>query len=125
MKNQLFLGLLLSLLLIFSCFAQYFSRDKNIPEMSQFPFCDASLSHENRTKDFISRLTLQEKVQQLGNHAAGVSRLGVPAYKWWSEALRSWHGKCRLWCTFTAPGATSFPAVILSAASFNTRLWLI
>jgi beta-D-xylosidase 4 len=87
MKKQLFLGLLLSLLLIFSCFAQYFSRDKNIPEMSQFPFCDASLSHENRTKDFISRLTLQEKVQQLGNHAAGVSRLGVPAYKWWSEAL--------------------------------------
>jgi beta-D-xylosidase 4 len=87
MKNRLFLGLLLSLLLIFSCFAQYFSRNKNIPEMSQFPFCDASLSHENRTKDFISRLTLQEKVQQLGNNAAGGSRLGVPAYKWWFEAL--------------------------------------
>ncbi|KAJ6986320.1 hypothetical protein NC653_024041 [Populus alba x Populus x berolinensis] len=55
--------------------------------MNQFPFCDASLSYENRTKDFISSLTLQEKVQQLGNHAAGVSQLGVPAYKWWSEAL--------------------------------------
>ncbi|KAJ6896224.1 hypothetical protein NC651_022446 [Populus alba x Populus x berolinensis] len=55
--------------------------------MNQFPFYDASLSHENRTKDFISRLTLQEKVQQLGNYAAGVSRLGVPTYKWWSEAL--------------------------------------
>ncbi|KAL3580403.1 hypothetical protein D5086_018238 [Populus alba] len=73
--------------------------------MNQFPFCDASLSYENRTKDFISSLTLQEKVQQLGNHAAGVSQLGVPAYKWWSEALhgvasvgygglaRSWPGK--------------------------------
>lgn len=124
MKIQLFLALLLSSLLIVPCFAQNFACDKNIPETSQFPFCNTSLSYENRAKDLISRLTLQEKAQQLGNHAAGISRLGVPAYEWWSEAL---HGVASVGYgvhfNATVPGATSFPAVILSAASFNTTLW--
>ncbi|KAJ7013378.1 hypothetical protein NC653_003151 [Populus alba x Populus x berolinensis] len=75
-------------------------------------------------KDLIPRLTLQEKAQQLGNHAAGISRLGIPAYKWWSEAL---HGMASVGYgvnfNATVAGATSFPAVILSAASFNTTSW--
>ncbi|KAH8519766.1 hypothetical protein H0E87_001270 [Populus deltoides] len=101
-----------------------FACDKNIPETSQFPLCNTSLSYENRAKDLISRLTLQEKAEQLGNHAAGISRLGVPAYEWWSEAL---HGVASVGYgvhfNATVPGATSFLTVILSAASFNTTLW--
>lgn len=49
----------------------------------------------------------------------------MPSYQWWSEAL---HGVSDVGpgVHFNAkvPGATSFPAVILSAASFNASLWL-
>ncbi|KAJ4824985.1 putative beta-D-xylosidase 5 [Turnera subulata] len=121
MKTQLFL----SLLLIVPCATQNFACDKKVPKTSQFPFCNTSLSYQDRAKDLVSRLTLKEKVQQLVNHASGISRLGVPAYEWWSEAL---HGVANVGFgvhfNATVPGATSFPAVILSAASFNETLWL-
>ncbi|KAI3978166.1 hypothetical protein MKX01_012997 [Papaver californicum] len=79
------------------------------------PFCNTFLPHRDRANDL--------KVQQLLNKASGVSRLGVPAYQWWNEAL---HGVANSWgvsFNSTVPGATSFPAVILSAASFNSTLW--
>ncbi|KAE8669409.1 Beta-xylosidase/alpha-L-arabinofuranosidase 1 [Hibiscus syriacus] len=105
--------------------AQPFACDRKDPKTSQFRFCNTSLSYEDRARDLVSRLTLQEKVRQLVNKAAGVSRLGVPAYEWWSEAL---HGVSNVGpgtrFNATVPGATSFPAVILSAASFNVTLWL-
>lgn len=92
---------------------------------SNYPFCNTSLTYSERAKDLVSRLTLQEKVQQLVNTASGIPRLGVPAYEWWSEAL---HGVSNTgpgvhFNATTVPGATSFPAVILSAASFNASLW--
>ncbi|XP_022727079.1 probable beta-D-xylosidase 5 isoform X1 [Durio zibethinus] len=124
MKTQVSFALCLSLLLVVPCNTQQFACDQNDPNTSQLPFCDTSLSYEARAKDLVSRLTLQEKVQQLVNKASGISRLGVPAYEWWSEAL---HGVSDLGpgtrFNATVPGATSFPAVILSAASFNATLW--
>ncbi|KAL3538803.1 hypothetical protein ACH5RR_002169 [Cinchona calisaya] len=49
----------------------------------------------------------------------GIGRLGVPFYRWWSEALHgvSDAGKGVLF-NATVPGGTSFPA-----ASYNTSLW--
>ncbi|XP_050209231.1 probable beta-D-xylosidase 5 [Mercurialis annua] len=124
MKIKLVLLFVFPLLFSEPSCCQIFACNKNNPE-SQFPFCNTSLSHQDRVSDLISRLTLQEKAQQLVNHASGVPRLGVPAYEWWSEAL---HGVS----TFgygvhfneTVPGATNFPAVILSGATFNETLWL-
>ncbi|KAF5743981.1 Glycosyl hydrolase family protein [Tripterygium wilfordii] len=119
--QQLLFPLCFSLLLLipFTSQQQYACNKSN-----QFPFCNTSLSFEDRAKDLVSRLTLQEKVQQLVNTAAGIPRLGVPAYEWWSEAL---HGVSDVGPAVrfnaTVPGATSFPAVILSAASFNATLW--
>ncbi|KAL5054593.1 hypothetical protein RYX36_035275 [Vicia faba] len=70
------------------------------------------------------RLTLQEKVGNLVNTAANMSRLGIPKYEWWSEAL---HGvsSVGLGTRFSnvVPGSTSFPMPILTAASFNTSLF--
>lgn len=124
MKIQAYYALCLVLFLVVPCNTQKFACDKNDPNTSQFPFCDTSLSYEVRAKDLVTRLTLQEKVKQLVNAASGISRLGVPAYEWWSEAL---HGVSNLGpgtrFNATVPGATSFPAPISSAASFNETLW--
>lgn len=126
MKNQV-LFLIFSLLLIAAGLATAqpnHACDKTDPNVNNYPFCNTSLSYEKRAKDLVSQLTLKEKVQQLVNTAIGIPRLGVPAYEWWSEAL---HGVSNtgpgVHFNAKVPGATSFPAVILSAASFNTSLW--
>ncbi|TVU23569.1 hypothetical protein EJB05_25943, partial [Eragrostis curvula] len=91
---------------------------------TSLPFCRQSLPPRARAKDFVSRLTRAEKVRLLVNNAAGVPRLGVAGYEWWSEAL---HGVSdtgpgvRFGGAF--PGATAFPQVIGAAASFNATLW--
>ena len=40
-----------------------------------------------RAADLVSRMTLQEKASQLGDSAAAIPRLGVEAYRYWSEAF--------------------------------------
>ncbi|KAL6653715.1 hypothetical protein ACP70R_008639 [Stipagrostis hirtigluma subsp. patula] len=91
---------------------------------TSLPFCRRSLPLRARARDFVSRLTRAEKVRLLVNNAAGVPRLGVAGYEWWSEAL---HGVSdtgpgvRFGGAF--PGATAFPQVIGAAASFNATLW--
>lgn len=72
----------------------------------------------------LGRLTLQEKIRSLVNNAAPIERLGINGYEWWSEAL---HGVSNTGpgVRFGGqyPGATSFPQVITTAASFNDSLW--
>ncbi|KAL6912122.1 hypothetical protein ACP4OV_000927 [Aristida adscensionis] len=88
------------------------------------PFCDRRLPVERRADDLVSRLTLEEKISQLGDESPAIPRLGVPAYKWWSEAL---HGVANAGKGIHLDGplraATSFPQVILTGASFNPHLW--
>ncbi|EEF43058.1 beta-D-xylosidase 1 [Ricinus communis] len=87
-------------------------------------FCRANLPIHVRVRDLISRLTLQEKIRLLVNNAAAVPRLGIQGYEWWSEAL---HGVSNVGPGVkfggAFPGATSFPQVITTAASFNQSLW--
>jgi hypothetical protein len=91
---------------------------------TSLPFCRQSLPLRARARDLVSRLTRAEKVRLLVNNAAGVPRLGVAGYEWWSEAL---HGVSdtgpgvRFGGAF--PGATAFPQVIGTAASLNATLW--
>ena len=77
------------------------------------PYQDPSLSHLERAKDLVSRMTLEEKIAQMQNGAPGIDRLGVAQYDWWSEAL---HGIAR------AGLATVFPQTIGMAASFDDKL---
>ncbi|XP_058111023.1 probable beta-D-xylosidase 5 [Magnolia sinica] len=93
--------------------------------MAEFAYCDKSLPYSIRAKDLVDSMTISEKVAQLGNKAYGVARLGLPMYEWWSEAL---HGVANTgpgthFDNNSIPGATSFPTVILTAASFNESLW--
>ncbi len=66
-----------------------------------------------RAADLVRRLTVDEKIGQLMTAAPEISRLGVPAYDWWSEAL---HGVAR------AGRATVFPQAIALAATFDAPL---
>ncbi|KAK9284290.1 hypothetical protein L1049_023460 [Liquidambar formosana] len=89
-----------------------------------YPFCNTTLPIKTRAQSLISLLTLSEKIQQLTNNATPISRLGIPAYEWWSESL---HGIATngpgVSFNGSIPSATSFPQVLLTAASFNRSLW--
>src|SRR5581483_8016917 len=56
------------------------------------PFWDYKLPFEQRVDDLVSRMTLEEKVAQMLNHAPAIERLGIPAYDWWNAVL---HGVAR------------------------------
>ncbi|TKW00449.1 hypothetical protein SEVIR_8G109400v4 [Setaria viridis] len=117
------LPLLLAVLLSAAAADPGFSCGPSSPTRS-LPFCDRSLPAAQRAADLVSRLTVAEKVAQMGDEAAGVPRLGVPAYKYWSEGLHGlafWgHG---LHFDGAVRGVTSFPQVLLTAASFDEGLW--
>ncbi|KAM1092229.1 hypothetical protein ACFX19_019843 [Malus domestica] len=101
-----------------------YSCDSSQPSTSSYPFCKTTLPINQRVQDLISRLTLDEKISQLVNSAPPIPRLGIPSYEWWSEAL---HGVADVGKGIklypTIHNATSFPQVILTAASFNDHLW--
>ncbi|XP_073118608.1 LOW QUALITY PROTEIN: beta-xylosidase/alpha-L-arabinofuranosidase 2-like [Henckelia pumila] len=94
------------------------------PGLKNLSFCDSSLDLKTRVSDLVSRLTLQEKIGWLVNGAKGVNRLGIPNYQWWSEALHgvSYVGPGTKFSGLV-PGATSFPQVLLTAATFNESLF--
>ena len=78
-----------------------------------FPYMNPALPVDQRVKDLIGRMTLEEKVQQMRDHAPAIPRLGVPKYDWWNEGL---HGVA------FAGYATNFPQVIGMAATWDTDL---
>jgi beta-glucosidase len=76
-------------------------------------YLDPAQPFDLRVNDLVSRMTLEEKISQLVNQAREISRLQVPTYDWWSEAL---HG-------VAGPGiATVFPEPIGLAATFDPPL---
>ena len=56
-------------------------------DMKDFVYCNSSLPYDVRVKDLLDRMTLEEKATNVIYKAAGVERIGLPPYQWWSEAL--------------------------------------
>jgi len=79
----------------------------------QLPYQNPNLSSEERAKDLISRLTLEEKASLMCDVSDAIPRLGIKKFNWWSEAL---HGLAN------NNGVTVFPEPIGMAASFNDEL---
>src|SRR4051794_15100694 len=77
------------------------------------PYQNPSLPMEQRAKDLVRRMTLEEKAAQMVNTAPAIQRLGVPAYDFWNEGL---HGVAR------SGYATLFPQAIGMAATFDEPL---
>lgn len=80
--------------------------------MKMEKYRDESLSFEERAKDLLDRMTLEEKLSQMTYQSQAIDRLGIPAYNWWNEAL---HGVAR------AGIATMFPQAIGLAAMFDDQ----
>ncbi|HTZ83739.1 MAG TPA: glycoside hydrolase family 3 C-terminal domain-containing protein [Candidatus Acidoferrales bacterium] len=76
-------------------------------------YMNPSLPVEQRIDDLLGRMSLEEKVAQMRDHAPAIPRLGVPKYDWWNEGL---HGVA------FAGYATNFPQVIGMAATWDTDL---
>ncbi|MBO4600471.1 MAG: glycoside hydrolase family 3 C-terminal domain-containing protein [Bacteroidales bacterium] len=68
---------------------------------------------EQRARELISQMTVDEKIGQLMNDAPGIERLGLKPYNWWGEAL---HGVGR------TGRATVFPEPIGLGATFDPAL---
>jgi beta-glucosidase len=77
------------------------------------PYLDPSLPLKARVKDLVSRMTLSEKLSQMTFECDAISRLGIPAYNYWSEGL---HGVAR------NGRATVFPQAIAMAASWDVDM---
>jgi beta-glucosidase len=77
------------------------------------PYKNIDLSFEERAADLVSRMTLEEKADQVLMATPENRRLGLPGCNWWSEAL---HGVGR------AGTATIYPESIGLAATWNPPL---
>ena len=95
--------------LFFIVIATLVSAQEDIPA-----YKNLNLSFEQRAKDLVERMTVEEKVSQLLHDAKAIPRLGVPAYNWMNEGL---HGVANM-----AGYATVFPQAIGMASSFDTDL---
>ncbi|PKA58068.1 putative beta-D-xylosidase 7 [Apostasia shenzhenica] len=100
-----------------------FSCDSSNTSTKIYRFCNTLLPIRQRVEDLITHLSLEEKISQLGDRAPPIPRLGIPGYKWWSESLHGVSGLGGIHYNGSITTATSFPQVILTAASFDTFLW--
>jgi len=82
---------------------------------NEYPFNDPTLSLEQRLDDLISRLTLEEKISQMGSYSAPLGRLGIKGYRWSGEALHGVVGG-------QAHKTTVFPQSIGLASTWNPGL---
>jgi len=91
------------------CFLIFFT----VGLLAQPPaYLNPSVPLESRVQDLLKQMTLEEKASQINNTSPAITRLQIPAYNWWNEAL---HGVAR------AGLATSFPQPIGLAATFNDK----
>lgn len=97
------------------CYQPAFAQQKQAGKATQqlLPYQNPILTAEARAEDLLSRLTLEEKTQLMMDNSPAISRLGIPQFQWWNEAL---HGVAR------NGYATVFPATIGMAASFDDEL---
>ncbi len=90
--------------------------------LSTFPICDQSLPTRVRAADFVSRMNITEKIQQMIRHGYAIPRLGIPVFVWGSEALHGVANSAGVKFGGDLPAATSFPMPINMGASFDMRL---
>ena len=81
-----------------------------------YPFRDSSLPFEDRVKDLLSRLTIEEKAKMLSSHMNAVPRLGIEEWHVGTEVARGYVGRT------DDEISTVFPQPIGLASTFDTDL---
>ncbi|KAI0191936.1 glycoside hydrolase superfamily [Astrocystis sublimbata] len=86
--------------------------------------CNATLDPWSRAAALVAAFTTSEKISNSQDNSPGVSRIGLPSYEWWNEAL---HGVANSrGVQFARSGdfsyATSFPQPITMGAAFDMPL---
>ena len=76
---------------------------------------DESYSFEERAADLVSKMTLEEKIMQVGNNAAAIPRLGLPRYDYWSEASHGFFGPFEV----KPMDVTSYPVCLAMTQSWD------
>ena len=88
---------------------------------SSMPFCNASLTIDQRARDAVGRISLAEKIDALGTKQGPTPSLGLNKYDWWSEATSG--------VANGAHGAdgfhTHFAYPVTTGMSFNRTLWRV
>jgi beta-glucosidase len=84
-----------------------------LPAQAPPSYKNPAVPFEDRVRDLVGRMTLEEKVLQMKDVAPAIPRLDIPEYNWWNEAL---HGVAR------SGLATVFPQAIGMAATWDDSL---
>ncbi|KAI1488933.1 glycoside hydrolase family 3 protein [Biscogniauxia mediterranea] len=113
----------LAALLVMSVAAREFPNCESGPLASN-QVCNTTLDPWSRATALVAALSSSEKISNSWDNSPGVSRLGLPSYEWWNEAL---HGVARSrGVQFADSGnfsyATSFPQPITMGAAFDMPL---
>ena len=96
--------LLIVLSIITACSNGKSQNNSNAPKNGETP------DFEQKAKELVALMTLEEKVGQMHYESPAIERLDIPEYNWWNECL---HGVGR------AGKATVFPQAIGLAAMFD------
>ena len=80
------------------------------------PFCNVTVALAARAADAVSRMTLAEKICNLGTTGCPIKALDLPAYNWWNEASTGV-------ATDRWTETTKFAFPITTAMSYNRTLW--
>ena len=99
-KSYLRFQALSSLLVVFAMLPLH-GRAQQQSGAQSFQFINPALPVDQRVDDLIGRMTLEEKVSQMRDHAPAVPRLGIPKYDWWNEGL---HGVAFAGYATNSPG---------------------
>jgi len=88
-----------------------------LPPYDSFPFCDTSLTVQERVDWLVANLTLDEKVSLMQDGQPSIDRLGIPFWNWNLEGLHGLGSTC-----LEGRCPTIFPAPPTLGAAFNTSL---
>lgn len=78
---------------------------------------DETYNFKERAADLVSKMTLEEKISQLGNLGAAIPRLGIGFYNYWSEASHGYFGPFK----YRSMNVTSFPVCLAMSQSWDTE----
>ena len=118
-----------SLVSVLALFASEVIANSPFPDcktgpLSRLAVCDPSKDVLTRANSLVAAMTLEEKINNTQYDSPGVSRLGLPAYNWWSEGLHGVAGSPGVHFAESGPFsyATSFPSPIVLGAMFDDDL---